>query len=125
MLEPAIKAMVALVVARELDCAYVWQSALDLAGAAGVPEKFIAQIVRGERPSALDAKQETLLDFCCQLLRANHHVSDSVYHATVDAFGVPLTVQIAATLGYFAMMSLVANAFEISPANPDPARPAL
>lgn len=81
--------------------------------------------MRGERPSALDAKQETLLDFCCQLLRANHHVSDSVYHATVDAFGVPLTVQIAATLGYFAMMSLVANAFEISPANPDPARPAL
>ena len=125
MLEPAIKATVALVVARELDCAYVWQSALDLAGAAGVPEKFIVQIERGERPSALDAKQETLLDFCCQLLRANHHVSDSVYHATVDAFGVPLTVQIAATLGYFAMMSLVANAFEISPANPDPARPAL
>ena len=53
--------------------------------------------------------------FCRELLRGNHHVSDVTYRATVEQFGVAATVQIAATLGYVAMMAFVLNAFEVEP----------
>jgi hypothetical protein len=39
-------------------------------------------------------------------------------------FGVPGTVQISAVAGYIAMMSIIANAFELAPAG-DATRPAL
>jgi hypothetical protein len=42
----------------------------------------------------------------------------------IDAFGTAATVQIAATIGYIAMLSLVANAFNIAPPQDD-GRPAL
>jgi hypothetical protein len=47
-----------------------------------------------------------------------------VYDAAIAKFGVPATVQIAATVGYFVMMSLIANAFEVAPVGDD-SRPAL
>ena len=65
-----------------------------------------------------------LFDFCHQLLRGNHHVTGTTYGAAVAQFGVAATVQIAATLGYFVMMGLVANAFELAPVGDD-SRPAL
>lgn len=51
-----------------------------------------------------------------QLLRGNHHVGDAEYAGAVAHFGVPGTVQIAATTGYVAVMSIIANAFELAPA---------
>ncbi|MBM3340662.1 MAG: hypothetical protein FJY56_00895 [Betaproteobacteria bacterium] len=62
-------------------------------------------------------------DFCTQLVGGNHRVSDATYCAAVKPFGVPLTVQIAASLGYIAMMACVANASEIAPQT-DESRPA-
>jgi len=58
---------------------------------------------------------KVVADFCHQLLRGNHHVSDGTYRAAVDCFGVPATVQLAATVGYFVMQGVLLNAFEIAP----------
>ena len=61
------------------------------------------------------ADLKVVADFCHQLLRGNHHVSDETYRAAVDHLGVPATVQIAATVGYFVMQAVLLNAFEIAP----------
>ena len=123
-LPPAVRTLTWLIVARELDCNYAWDASVGAARAAGVSDKLIDALQNGRPPIRLKNEQRVLFDFCHQLLRGNHHVTDAVYDAAIAKFGIPATVQIAATVGYFVMMSLVANAFEITPVGDD-SRPAL
>ena len=123
-LPPAVRALVGLIAARELDCDYVWAACVGPARAAKVDDGLIDALEKGKLPGGLDQQHRVLLDFCRQLLRGNHHVSETTYQAAVAAFGVSATVQIAVTLGYFVMMGVVVNAFEVPPAGDD-SRPAL
>lgn len=118
------KALAGLITARDFDCAYAWQAGVDAADAAGVSGKLIEQIERGEALDPVTAAQRALVTFARQLLRGNHHVGDAQYADAVEHFGVPGAVQIAAMTGYVAMMSIIANAFELDPAG-DATRPAL
>jgi 4-carboxymuconolactone decarboxylase len=124
MLPPRVKSLIRLIAARELDCNYVWQASVSGAGTAGVGAELIAALENGRMPSGLVAGDRLLFEFCYQLLRDNHHVSDTVYQATIAEFGAAATVQIAATVGYVVMLSVVANAFDIAPPQDDQ-RPAL
>lgn len=116
-LPPAVSALVWLLGARELDCPYAWHAAVAAARAAGVGPAQIEGIEQGRPPEGEEAGQ--VATFCLQLLRGNHHVDDRTHDAVVARFGIPAAVQIAATLGYIVMMSLLANAFELTPAEDD------
>jgi alkylhydroperoxidase family enzyme len=109
------RALTWLLTAAELDCAYEWTLARAGAQAAGLPASLVD--AAGRRQSLPEATTElkVVADFCHQLLRGNHHVSDGVYRAAVECFGVPATVQIAATVGYFVMQGVLLNAFEVAP----------
>jgi 4-carboxymuconolactone decarboxylase len=123
-LPPAVRMLTWLIAARELDCNYAWHAGVYAARAAGVEDVLIAGLEHGELPAGVTGEEKALFDFCHQLLRGNHHVDETTYLSAVDHFGVPSTVQIAATIGYIVMMSLVANAFDIAPPGDD-SRPAL
>lgn len=123
-LPPAVRMLTWLIAARELDCNYAWHAGVNATRAAGVGDVLIAGLENGKLPAGVTGEEQALLDFCHQLLRGNHHVDETTYRAAVGHFGVPSTVQIAATTGYIVMMSLVANAFDIVPPGDD-SRPAL
>ncbi len=123
-LPPALRTLVWLVTAREFDSEYAWQGSVVHARAAGLPGALINALRRGETPANISGPQATAIAFCHELMRGNHHVCDTTYNEAVKHFGVPATIQMAATLGYFAMMSCVANAFELPP-QADNGRPAL
>ena len=110
--------------ARDLDCNYLWQSSLDTARAAGIDDKLIAAIEADKMPADLSPADRLLFEFCYQLLRGNHHVSDASYETIVKQFGAPVAVQIAGSVGYVAMMAMVVNTFEVAPP-PDDTQPAL
>jgi 4-carboxymuconolactone decarboxylase len=112
--EPA-RALTWLVTAAELDCDYEWTVARAAAQAAGLPAALIDAAGRRQPLAGATADLKAAADFCHQLLRGNHHVSEEAYRATVERFGVPATVQIAATVGYFVMQAVLLNAFEILP----------
>jgi 4-carboxymuconolactone decarboxylase len=120
---PAVRALVGLIAARELDSDYVWTACMRSARAANLDGGLIEALDRGKPLGNVRAEQQALIDFCYQLLRGNHHVGETTYQSTIARFGIPMTVQITVTLGYFVMMGLVVNAFEV-PANDD-SRPAL
>ena len=124
LLPPTLRTLVWLVTAREFDCEYAWQGSVHHAPTAGLPQTLIDALRRGETPSDLAEPQATVVAFCHELMRGNHHVCDATYTAAVKHFGVPATIQIAATLGYFAMMCCVANTFELPPQSGD-GKPAL
>ena len=114
------RALTWLLTAAELDCDYEWTMARAAAQEAGLPAALVdAAGARQPLPGAT-GDLKVVADFCHQLLRGNHHVSDEAYRAAVDRFGVPATVQIAATVGYFVMQAVVLNAFEVAPEG-DPA----
>lgn len=123
-LPPALRGLVWLTTAREFDCEYAWQGSVHHARAAGLSQTLIDAIESGAARPAVSAEQATAIAFCLELMRGNHHVCDATYNAAVNHFGVQATIQIAATLGYFAMMCCVANAFELAPPTDD-TRPAL
>jgi len=114
---PPVRTLTWLIAAREYDCEYAWAAAVPLARKAGVQENLIDAIWNRKPLPDVTHEQQLLIDFCHQLLRGNHHVSERSYRATVDHFGIAATVQIAATVGYFVMMAFVFNAFEIQPNN--------
>jgi 4-carboxymuconolactone decarboxylase len=123
-LPPAIRTLVWLITAREFDCEYAWAGSVQHARAAGLTPSLIDALRRDESPAAVTEEQATAIAFCHELMRGNHHICDATYNAAVSHFGVPATIQIAATLGYFAMMCCVANAFELPPQSDD-SKPAL
>jgi 4-carboxymuconolactone decarboxylase len=123
-LAPSLRALTWIIVARELDCNYTWHSGVCAAREAGLSERLISSLENGQTDSEITKDQKTVFDFCYQLLRGNHHVNNEIYQAAIECFGVPATVQISATLGYIAMMSLVANAFEVD-FSEDASKPAL
>ena len=114
-LSPQVNTLTWLIAAREYDCDYAWAAFVGHAQKAGVPQALIDAIAKGERPAEPSTEQALLIDFCHQLLRGNHHVSDDAYRATVEHFGVANTVQIAASIGYFVMWAFLLNTFEIEP----------
>jgi hypothetical protein len=108
-----------------LDARYTWSAGVSAARTCGLDARLVAQIERDTPLSAATVEQRALATFCRQLLRGNHHVGDAEYAAAIKHFfGVAGTVQIAAVAGYVAMMSIIANAFELDPAG-DASRPAL
>jgi 4-carboxymuconolactone decarboxylase len=123
-LTPESRALTGLIVARELDSAYVWNASLDIARRANIDPNLVDSVEKGAAVSGLSAGREALFDFCYHLLRGNHHVPNATYESVVSHFGVAAAVQIAAMLGYYVMMGLVANAFNVTP-DGDDTRPAL
>ena len=123
-LSSRVRTLIWLLAAREVDCNYAWQTSLTPARTAGIDAAVLAALENDRAMTALAGADKLLCRFCYQLLRANHHVDDSTYQAMIGEFGTPATAQIAATIGYIVMLSLVANAFEIAPACDDQ-RPAL
>lgn len=114
-LSPAAKTFTWLLVASEFDCGYEWAYAEHAASKAGIPGTVIDAVRRRDSFAAPGDERALIVDFCHQLLRGNHHVADSTYRSVVAHFGVPATVQLAATVGYFAMQACVLNAFEVRP----------
>ena len=114
-LPPAAKTFAWLLVASEFDCDYEWAYAECAARKAGIPDTVIDAARRRESFAASGDDRALIADFCHQLLRGNHHVADTTYRSVVAQLGVPATVQLAATVGYFAMQACVLNAFEVRP----------
>src|SRR5262245_42087877 len=114
------RALAWLLIAAELDCDYEWAMARAAAEEAGLPAVLIEAAGRRLPLPGATTDLKVVADFCHQLLRGNHHVSDEAYRAMVERFGVPATVQVAATAGYFVMQAVLLNAFEIAPEG-DPA----
>lgn len=113
-LSAPVKTLTWLIAAREYDCDFAWDACFPYAKEAGIQDSII-DAIRDRKPLVgLSQEQKLLTEFCYQLLKGNHHVSDTLYRETVDHFGIAATVQIAATIGYFLMLAFLANTFEIA-----------
>jgi 4-carboxymuconolactone decarboxylase len=110
-----------LVTAREWDQQVEWAIHAPIARQAGITGEVINAIARRERPQAMLADEEVVVDFCLELHR-DKRVSDRVYEDALALFGEQGVVDLMGVNGYYTFLAMVMNAAqtEAPPSSADP-----
>src|SRR5690606_1942715 len=104
---------VSVIGSRALDAPYEWSAWVNWALDAGVAQGTVDAVREGRPPRGLTADDTLVSDFCTQLLSGDHRVSDPTFQAALDRFGPQGLAELVVTVGYFALIALPLNAFEI------------
>ena len=82
-----------------------------LATAAGVADEALERLRQGE-PPGLDGDEAVAHAVASQLL-AHHRIDDATYAASVESLGEQGTIELVTIVGYYCLISLTLNAFEV------------
>jgi 4-carboxymuconolactone decarboxylase len=104
--------LLAMIVARELDCQYEFTAHAVLARSRGIPAAAVAAIGRGEAPEGLPEVEAVLVAFVRQLVM-EHRVDDGTFDALRDHLGLRGLTDVVGAVGYFTFAGHVLNAFEV------------
>lgn len=83
-----------------------------LAREAGLDDDIISAIAENRRPAFANADEEVVYDLFRELYETRR-VSEASYQRAVEAFGQRAVVELVATAGYYGMVSMTLNAFEV------------
>lgn len=83
-----------------------------LAKEAGLDEATILDIAKKQRPVLKNHDEDLVYTLATELLESRR-VSEPTYRKALQTFGVPAVVELVATLGWYCMVSLTLNTFEI------------
>ena len=107
----ADRELITLATGRALGCAFVWDSHLESARAAGVDPATIEALEREEAGAALGAREATLVAFVRELC-ATAAVSDDTFRAVHEVLGTTAVVEMALTIGYYTMLGYTMGAVD-------------
>jgi 4-carboxymuconolactone decarboxylase len=112
-----------LLVASHFNCQAEWSIHEPIARAKGVGDESIDAIRNGEKPFDLTREETALYNFVTQLLK-EHFVSTAVFAETLACFGEQTTVELTTLVGYYTMVAMTLNVFEVAvPPNLPPLLP--
>jgi len=97
-----------LIAAREWTNNYEWNAHSAAATRAGLGSALVAAIAEGRRPEHMAGDEETVYDFCAELLH-NKSVSDATYARALGAFKEAGVVELANIEGYHVYLSMIMN----------------
>jgi 4-carboxymuconolactone decarboxylase len=118
-LPPRLSEFAILCTARFWRAQYEWQAHAPMAEKAGVNPSAIKAIQAGRRPDGAPADELAIYDFVKQLYR-DRRVNDRIYNRVHKAVGDAGMVELVSTLGYYAMISMLLNAFRAATAPDKP-----
>ena len=110
-LDHRVRVLAAMVVARELEAAYVWGAQTGSARRQGVPESTIAAI-RDQHSRGIPAEDAQIVDFTRDLIR-KHRVDAASMKAVQQRFGDEQFIELTGTIGYYSMLAMTVNACEL------------
>ncbi len=101
-----------LVTARAYTAQYEWYAHERFAHRAGIEPEIIDAIKRGEAPSFEKEDDAAVYAFATEL-HAVRRVSDAIYARAREQIGERGVVELTALLGYYALVSMTLNTFEV------------
>jgi 4-carboxymuconolactone decarboxylase len=107
-----LKELAILMAGRHWTAEYEYFAHARLARKAGLEDAIIGAIAARKRPTFAQAHDEIVYDVCHELFET-HRLSEGTYGRAVKAFGLPSLVELVATIGYYSLVSLTLNAFEV------------
>lgn len=120
-LPPRLSELAILVTGRFWKAEFEYYAHAALARKAGLDDGIIDDIARRQRPKFENSDEETVYEIISELYETRR-LSDSTYQRGVDALGSVALVELVATAGYYCMVSMTLNAFDVPlpPGEPSP-----
>jgi len=112
-LPPRLSEFAIMVTGRIWRAQYEWEAHAPIAANAGVSAATIKDVKAGRRPRTAPADELAIYDFVHQLYR-DRRVSDETYRQVNDLLGDEGTVELVGILGYYALISMTLNVFQVS-----------
>ncbi len=111
-LGPALSELAILVTARAWTAQYEWYAHKKLALQAGISPAVCDAIARRERPALPDAKAEIVYDYA-STMHTERTVSQALHDRAVALLGEAGVVELVGILGYYTLVSMTLNGFDI------------
>jgi len=115
--EPTLRSVGILTAVREREAAYVWAAQVAAARRNGLREEVIDLIRAKGDPGKLPAEEREIVTYIRQLMRTNRS-DQAAFDTLKNRHGAQWLVELTAAANYFALLSGVVNAFEVT-APPD------
>jgi 4-carboxymuconolactone decarboxylase len=103
-----LRELAALIAIRNWSSSYLLYEHLRTAGQAGLSNAVFNDIAAGKRPNGLGPDEETVYDFCAELLRTTQ-VSDTTFNAAKKQLGERGVVEIMGEIGYYQTAAMLLN----------------
>ena len=111
-LPPRLSELAILVTGAHFKAEYEWYAHVRFAHDAGIPETVTEAIRKGETPDLADAESRVVHRAASELNR-DHRLSQQTFDEAVEVLGMPALVDLIGLVGYYSLVSLTLNAFEI------------
>ena len=111
-LEPALSELAILVCGRHWTSHHEWAAHKKIALAAGVDPRIIDDIAAGKVPVITSPREEIVYQISSVLL-AKTRLDEKLYQRGIEVLGEKGMVELVAILGYYSLVALTLNAFEI------------
>lgn len=119
-LGPKLSELAILVVARHWTSQFEWCVHKAEALKTGVEPTVIEDIANRRQPYLQSEAERAVYEFSVTL-NEKHSVPEALYRRTVDAIGERGVVELVGILGYYTLISMTLNTFEIEPPDGQPA----
>ena len=111
-LPEALKELIIITTAREIQSQYEFVAHARLARQAGLAESTIQAVAKGTAPQGLAGEEELLVRYVQELLR-HHKISDTTFNAVKERYGTQKTVEITTLVGHYLLVGQILLAFEV------------
>jgi 4-carboxymuconolactone decarboxylase len=111
-LPPHLSELAILVTARHWTSHFEWYAHKRDGLKAGIDPTIIEAIARRREPGFRDAKAKLVHDYA-RILLASGRVPDALHASAAEAFGEQGVVELVGIVGYYSLVALTLNAFEI------------
>jgi 4-carboxymuconolactone decarboxylase len=111
-LEPRLSELAILYTARHWRAQFEWYAHEPMARQGGLSEAVITAIKAGEIPAFENSDEAALYEFCRELY-THQRVSDETYATAEAELGRQGVIDAVGILGYYALVSMTLNSFEM------------
>jgi 4-carboxymuconolactone decarboxylase len=111
-LPPRLSELAILTTGAFWQAGFEWHAHAPIALKAGVPAEAVEAIRLGKEPKFDREDEQAVYEFSRELWN-KRRVSDAVYNRTAGLLGNNAVVELVAILGYYGLISMTINAFEV------------
>lgn len=109
---PRLSEFAILITARFWGAQYEWYAHSPIAIKAGLPKEIVESLRKNEVPENMNEDESAVYHFC-QQVHKNHFVSDVVYATALNRFGEKALVELSSLIGYYTIVSMTLNVFNL------------
>ena len=107
-----IQEIVMIMTARAKDCQYIWYAHAARAREQGVSDAFVDALRDNKPLPKLQGAEQIVVEYAIELFHTNR-VTEATFKAALDHFGAQLLTELTTMMGYYSMLALNVNAFEV------------